>query len=178
MTGQRRAAVALCACVVGLVAAGAAIAATPDLRVESEPILVKTSIGHKFFLGTTVTNDSDAPAGDLVAHLNVLSLDGTTYVDPEDWSSNRTRYLDPIPAHGSVWLRWKLQAVNSGSIGVYVAVLARGGQQRPVVGPTVRVAIAQRKTLNSGGILPLALGVPGLLSLLAVGVRIRRRRYP
>jgi hypothetical protein len=40
----------------------------------------------------------------------------------------------------------------------------------------VRVSIQDRKTLNSGGILPLALGIPGALGLLALGVRLRRRR--
>jgi hypothetical protein len=39
----------------------------------------------------------------------------------------------------------------------------------------VRISIAERKTLNSGGILPLAVGVPAFLALLALGVRIRRR---
>jgi hypothetical protein len=38
------------------------------------------------------------------------------------------------------------------------------------------VRIQDRKTLNSGGILPLALGLPALLGLLALGVRLRRAR--
>jgi hypothetical protein len=38
------------------------------------------------------------------------------------------------------------------------------------------VEIADRRTLDSGGILPLALGIPALLALVLVGVRVRRRR--
>jgi len=113
----------------------------------------------------------------LIAHLNVLSLRTGVYVDPEDWSSRRTRYLTPIPAGGSVTLTWKVQAVNSGSIGIYVAVLpASGVPQPPATGPTLHVSIAQRRTLNSGGIVPLALGMPGLLGLLTIALRVRRRR--
>ncbi len=164
--------------VTELASAGAASAGVTDLRVSTHPTAVATSIGRKFILRTTISNDGQAPARKLIAHLNVLSLDGSAYVDPEDWSSNRTRYLDPIPARGSVTLTWKLQAVNSGSIGVYVAVLTRSGEPRPpIAGPTVRVAIARRQTLNSGGILPLALGIPALLTGLTLAVRFRRRRH-
>ncbi|MDQ2969302.1 MAG: hypothetical protein M3R37_13425 [Actinomycetota bacterium] len=160
-----------------LSAADAAAAAATNIRVVTDPTAVETSIGHKFILRTTITNEGPSPAGNLIAHLNVLSLDGSVYIDPEDWSSNRTRYLSPISARGSVTLAWKLQAVNSGSVGVYVAVLTRRREARPpVVGPMVRVAIARRQTLNSAGILPLALGVPALLTLLTVGVRVGRRR--
>jgi hypothetical protein len=70
-----------------------------------------------------------------------------------------------------------MNAVNSGTVGVYVAVLPRSGTPvPPTTGPTVRVRIQDRKTLNSGGILPLALGLPALLGLLALGVRVRRGR--
>jgi hypothetical protein len=56
-------------------------------------------------------------------------------------------------------------------------VLESGGSARPpVVGPTVRLAVSERKTLNSGGILPLALGVPAFLGLGLLGVRAARRR--
>jgi hypothetical protein len=160
-----------------LVFTSTAAAGTDQLRVATAPTALTTSMGHKFVLHATVSNDGKTPGRNLVAHLNVVSLDGSVYVDPEDWSSNRTRYLPPIPARGSVSLSWKLQAVNSGQIGVYVAVLSRSGKSRPVAGPTVRVAIARRQTLNSGGILPLALGIPAVLSLIAGGLRIRRRRY-
>ena len=77
---------------------------------------------------------------------------------------------------GSTTLDWPVQAVNSGSIGIYVAVLPSTGRGTPVSSPTVHVAIDERKTMNSSGILPLALGVPACLGLLAVGLRVRRRR--
>jgi hypothetical protein len=38
------------------------------------------------------------------------------------------------------------------------------------------VAVAGRKTLNAGGILSVALGVPAVLGVLAVGLKLRRRR--
>jgi hypothetical protein len=41
--------------------------------------------------------------------------------------------------------------------------------------PTIAVHVTERRTLNSGGILPLAVGVPALLGTLAIAPRLRRR---
>jgi len=38
------------------------------------------------------------------------------------------------------------------------------------------LALADRRTLNSGGILPLAVGIPALLGLLTISLRMHRRR--
>jgi hypothetical protein len=155
--------------------AGAAARATP-LAVKVDRAEISTQLGKKFVFTSTITNRGSGPTGPLIAHLNVLSLRPGTYVDPEDWSGNRTRYLAPIRSGGSTTTTWRMQAVNDGSFGVYVAVLPRSGAARPpVTGPAIEVAVAERKTLNSGGILPLALGVPGLIGLTALTLRLRRR---
>ena len=155
-----------------LITAPAADAA--QLVVSVTPTFVATKLGHMVVLRSTIANRGSRATGPLIAHLNVLSFRAGTYVDPEDWSSHRTRYLAPIPAGGTRTLTWHINTVNAGSIGVYVAVL-RGGSAPPVAGPTVRIRIADRRTLDAGGILPLAFGVPGALALLALAVRLRRR---
>jgi hypothetical protein len=167
---------AVAACVVAF--ALNVVSAAPGARVTvtTDRAHVTTSIGHKFRFRTTIANHGSPTAEHLIAHLNVLSLLAGTYVDPEDWSSQRTRYLAPIPPGGAVTIDWRLQAVNSGSFGVYAAALpASGPPVAPVVSPTVRVDVAHRQTLNSGGILPLALGVPAALAVLTVAAWIRRR---
>jgi len=169
---KRLAAVLAAAAVV----VGPAAAAPGPLRVSADRSQVSTRLGHSFVFHTTIANHGDAAAAGRIAHLNVLSLRPGVYVDPEDWSSHRTRYLPPIPPHGSTTLSWKVKAVNAGSIGVYVAVLpASGAPVRPPTGPLVEVSIADRKSLNTGGIAPLALGVPLALVALLVVVRVRRR---
>src|SRR5262245_3402088 len=72
------------------------------ISVTVDRAAVSTTLGRKFVFHTAITNRSDTPARGLIAHLNVLSLREGVYVDPEDWSSHRTRYLAPIPAHSSV----------------------------------------------------------------------------
>jgi hypothetical protein len=136
---------------------------------------IATQLGHKFHFRSTFRNSSGAPASGLIAHLNVLSLQRSVYVDPEDWSSHRTKFLPPIPAGGSLTVTWPMEAVNHGKFDVYVTLVSPrtiGGA--PAIGPAVRVAVADRRSLDSGGILPLALGLPALLGLLALGLRYRR----
>ena len=156
--------------------AAAAVAQGARVTVAADRAHVTTSIGQKFRFRTTIANHGSATAEHLIAHLNVLSLLPGTYVDPEDWSSQRTRYLAPIPPGGSATIGWRLQAVNSGSFGVYVAALSAGAPPvPPVVGPTVRVEVAHRQSLNSGGILALALGIPAALGALTIAGWTRRR---
>jgi hypothetical protein len=136
-----------------LLVAAPAAASGGRLSVSIDRTQVSTRLGHTFAFHSTIANHGTAPAAGLIAHLNVLSLRNGVYVDPEDWSSHRTRYLAPIPAGGSTTLTWRIKAVNAGSIGVYVAVLpGSGAPVPPTTGPTLRIAIADRRTLNSGAL--------------------------
>jgi hypothetical protein len=177
MTRHRALGLALVAAVVGVLLAPTATAAdTENVAVTVAPERISTKLGGKFAFTSTITNEGGTDARGLIAHLNVLSLRDGTYVDPEDWSSNRTRYLDPVVPGGSTTITWRMQAVNDGDFGIYVAVLPESGAPvPPVTSPTIHLDVAERKTLNAGGIVPLVLGIPAALGLLALGVRIRRR---
>jgi hypothetical protein len=177
MSRQRRFAstVVTLVAVLQLACPARAAKASPSLSVSVDRTRVSTVLGSKFQFRSTITNRGPAAASGLIAHLNVLSLRPGPYVDPEDWSASRTRYLGTIAPGRSVTTAWQMQAVNHGIFGVYVAVLDADGRARPTSAPTIRLAVAERKTLNSGGIVPLAVGIPALLGLLTLGFRLRRR---
>jgi hypothetical protein len=160
--------------VAALVLAGGAQAGG-RVSVAVDRTVVTTQLGHKFHFRSTFRNASGASASGLIAHLNVLSLQQSVYVDPEDWSSHRTKFLPPIPAGGSLTVTWPMEAVNHGKFDVYVTLVEqRSLGDTPAIGPAVRIAVADRRTLNSGGILPLALGIPAFLGLLTLTLRRRR----
>jgi hypothetical protein len=48
-----------------------------------------------------------------------------------------------------------------------------GGSGTIAVGPALHVQVADRRTLNSGGVVPLALAVPAVLIVAAVATRRR-----
>ena len=148
--------------------------------VTIDPERLSAVIGNRFSFRSKLVNPGPAPTGALIAHLNVASLTSDVYVDPEDWSSERTLQVPPLPAGASTTLSWELQAVNAGRFAVYVVVLPDGGASigadAPVVSPLLHLEVAGRRTLNAEGALPVVLGVPIVLGLLAVGARRRLRR--
>lgn len=157
-------------------AALAARAANGGVQIAADRTAIATKLGRPFGFRTAITNAGATAAPGLIAHLNVLSLRDGTYVDPEDWSSNRTRYLAMIPVGGSTTIPWQLHAVNAGRFAVYVALVRSDGTALPAVSPPVRVTVTDRRTLNSAGILPLAIGIPMLLGLVWGLVRLSRSR--
>jgi hypothetical protein len=171
MTAARLVVVAA-ACLAGAVVPAVA-RADATLEVAQSPARVSTRLGDEFRFTTTVSNRGAAVLSGLVAHLNIASWDRDVYVDPEDWSSQRTRYLAPLAPGQSREIRWTVKAVNPGHFAIYAAVL---DHRRPAAGPELDVRVTERRTINSGGVLPLALAVPGLLGLAMVGVRLRRPR--
>ena len=68
-----------------------------------------------------------------------------------------------------------MQAVNSGSLTVFVSVLPRHGPGAIATSAPLRVEVAQRGTLNSSGVLPLAVGIPAVIGFVGLGIRRRRR---
>jgi hypothetical protein len=138
---------------------------------------ISTELGRTFVVRSTISNHGTAGAGGVIVHLNVLSLRAGVYVDPEDWSTHRTRYLGRVAKGASTTISWRLKAVDAGAFGVYVAVLRPNGAARPpLTTPLVSVAVAGRKTLNAGGILWVALGVPAIVAAATAGLRLRRPR--
>jgi hypothetical protein len=165
------------AVLTALVFAGASDAQSEPLSVTVDREQITTGLGDDFGFRTTIANSAATSTVALIAHLNFLSLREGTYVDPEDWSSQRTWYVGQIPAGESRTITWKIKAVNGGSFAAYVAVLPQNSPAgAPTASPTVDIEVAERRTLNSDGILPLALGIPAFLGLTAGGVRLARRR--
>jgi hypothetical protein len=162
-----------------LAAQAQAAGPSPRLSVTVDRTEISTQLGGKFAFRSTITNNDPASVSGLIAHLNVVGLRDGVYVDPEDWSSQRTHYLEPLPAGGSTTITWHVHAVDDGVLGMYIAVLPESGVGLPpATSPMIRLTVAEKQTLNSGGIIPLALGIPALIGLLTLGVRVRRGRQP
>jgi hypothetical protein len=169
----RRALVALAVALALCVWVPAAAATAPRIAIDRGSVSVR--LGKSFAFTSTLAVGAPG-TGPLVAHLNVVSLDPATYVDPEDWSSHRTRYLGPIAAGESRSIRWSVKAVSAGTMAIYVTAVPAGGSGPIAVGPPLRVEVADRRTLNSGGVVPLALAVPAVV--IALGIAARRRGAP
>ena len=167
-----------------LLCATPALAAPRPVDLLAEPPRVATTLGDEFSVETVVSNPADVATGPLLAHLNIASVDGKSYVDPEDWSSERSQELSLRPGESRT-LSWDIQAVNSGRFAAYVVVLPTAsspagapGTPSLAVSPMVTLEVATRSTLNAGGALKVILTMPLLLGITAILARLRisRRR--
>ena len=136
---------------------------------------VSTRLGDDFGFSTEIRNRGSQQRSDLVAQLNIAGLSSGIYVDPEDWSSERTKRLPTLAPGESTTVSWSVTAVTGGRAAIYVVVLPEDrAHGEPVSSPAIDVRIADTKDLNTDGVLPLALGIPAFLGLLTVAVRRRR----
>jgi hypothetical protein len=171
----RRAAALAC---LLLALGGADSAAQGPLQLTVSPARTSTRLGDSFQYSTRLTNRGTRRLSGLIAHLNVVSLTRSVYVDPEDWSASRTKYPPALGPGESARLAWKVKAVSGGEFAIYTVVLpgSATASEPPQVSPAMQAHVTERRNLNPGGALPLAVGVPGALALLALGLRVRRRR--
>ncbi|MDT7726009.1 MAG: hypothetical protein QOI21_2585 [Actinomycetota bacterium] len=158
----------------GLLLLLAAPAAAADITFDKTRI--DAVVGQRFTLETRISNPGAEPAEAVLAHLNLASLTSDVYVDPEDWSSERSQQVDELEPGETTTLTWDVQAVTVGSFSVYAVLLPSAGRGPLVVSPPVQLAVAARQTLSAGGALPIVLVVPVLLGLGAAAVRYRARR--
>ena len=114
---------AVLAAVLVALAWPAATRASVSVTVDRDG--VATGLGKRFAFRSTVVNTGPGEERGLVAHLNVASLRPGVYVDPEDWSTSRTRYLEPIPEGGATTVRWPASSASRAARGLR-AVMWRG----------------------------------------------------
>lgn len=100
-------------CIGGTAAALVATLGTPasaaPVAMTVAPPVVTAELGKEFTVRSTIRYDDSSTPTALIAHLTVFSVKAGTYVDPEDWSSDRTRYLKPIPPGGATTILWRIR---------------------------------------------------------------------
>ena len=158
-----------------------------DGRMSESDILVALSvsevsvpIGETFTFTSEMVNRGSQVTPPLIANLNITSLDQSTYIDPEDWSPQRTLAVAPIEPGSSAVQSWKVNAILRGDVAVYVVVLpespALATADPLFASPAIRVLVEAQRTLNPGGVLPVVVVVPGLLTAALAGLMVARRR--
>lgn len=156
--------------------AGAALAAGPDqARVVVEPSSADVVLGESLDLTVTVTNPGPDATRPMVVHLDVTDPEQATSVDPEDWTSTLSKPVAALEPGATTTVDWTLQPISGGTFSVYAVVLAPGSGSLGASGVTT-VVVADQRSLNPDGVLPVALGVPAVVGALWLANLRRSRR--
>jgi hypothetical protein len=153
--------------------AGAAAAQGASIEITLNETHIVTNVGRVLTLESAIVNRKDTASAPMLAHVNVVSADGT-YVDLEDWSADVTQQIPALRPGEDTTLTWDLQAVNAGSFHVYVVLIPDSGPL--VASGSTRIEVGQKRNLNAGGALPVAIAVPFILGIGAAAIRYRVRR--
>jgi hypothetical protein len=156
--------------------ASSPVAATLDgVGVVVAPTSASVVLGESIDLTVTLTNTSSQPTDDLVAHLDVTDPARATSVDPEDWTGELSQPVGVLDPGASATVDWTIQPIAPGEFAVYAVALS-AGQSSVAASNVLIVSVEDQRTLNPGGVLPVALGAPALVGgLLLLQIRLARR---
>ena len=151
-----------------------------QISIDVDYRVVKT--GDKVEFNTVVTNNGTQASHPLIMAMNVINLDAKgEVVDPEDWSPQRTQYIDTLAAGQSASQHWIINTILDGNYMVYMVLIPAPDSQattsQPVASSGIHLTVTPFTRLNPGGVLPYAIGGPiVLLAGIIVLYRLRRRQ--
>lgn len=153
---------------------------TGDLQIEISLDSKTVKTGDSIEFDTVVTNVGTQNSSPVIAAMNIINLSKEgDVVDPEDWSPERTQYIDALTPSEATTLSWQVNAVLDGNYMVYIV-----GVPEPASAETSSQAVASRglhlnvtrfTSLNPAGVVPYAVGVP-LFVVVAMFLLFRLRR--
>lgn len=161
-------------------------AASPDaerlplrIAVDLDHTVVKA--GDPVLFTTAVTNSGTEESPPLTVAMNIINLDAEgDVVDPEDWSPQRTQYLEHLAPAQSATLSWRINAILDGDYLVYLVVIPQPdgpeATSHPVASSGIHLTVTPFTRLNPGGVLPYAIGGPVVLLLGIILLSWLRRR--
>lgn len=152
-----------------------------DLQIDIDMAYTVVKTGDRVDFNTTLTNNGTEDSLPLIVAMNIVNLDEEgDVVDPEDWSPERTQYVDELAPGESATQAWIINTILDGDYMVYMVLIPAPESQEattlPVASPAIHLTVTPFTRLNPGGVLPFAIGGPLLLGAAIFFIYRRRRR--
>lgn len=159
--------------------AGTDPAGTLEIAIDLDYTAVKT--GDKVEFNTVVTNRGTVESPPLIVAMNIINLDAEgDVVDPEDWSPERTQYIETLAPGQSETLSWIINTILDGDYMVYMVLIpepdGEAETSQPIASSGIHLTVTPFTRINPGGVLPYAIGGPVLLGAGMFLLYRRRRR--
>jgi hypothetical protein len=168
---------------VSVPVASAQAAADPrgqNLQIAVDLAYATVNAGEEIDFTTLVRNAGKADSPPLNVAMNIVKTGKGDPVDPEDWSPERTQQVDSLAPGDTAEQTWTVEAILEGDYMVYMTVLPQPSGPRatsqPVSSNGIHLVVRPFAKTNPGGVLPVAVGTPLALILVALVPRALRRR--
>lgn len=153
----------------------------PGLNISLEDSFLEVKTGDEVNFQTLLENNASEDSPPVIMAMNIIKLTSSgDVVDPEDWSPERTQYVDFVPAGDQLRHSWTIEAILKGDYMVYLVAIPEPGKtstSHPVSSPGLHLTVGAFQRLNPAGVLPVVIAVPlGVTMGLLVLVRLRLRR--
>lgn len=122
----------------------------------------------------TIKNLGDKPLSNIVTYLSLVDNETKLPVDLEDWSAEKGLYIGTIDTGQTLPLSWKIHFVKAGMYSLIIVAEA-AGYDLPRASSIVQFNVNPKINLNPGEVLPVALGMPIILTCILFILAHRRR---
>jgi ABC-2 type transport system permease protein len=163
-------------------ATGEARITQPALAIDIDMGFAAVKTGDRIEFQTRIRHlGEDAASPPMIVAMNIVNLEGAgDPVDPEDWSPERTQYVEALPPGAAANLAWAVTPIMEGNYMVYMVLIPEpdgpGATSQPVATSGIHLTVSPFTKLNPGGVLPIAIAVPILLVLGMLLLLWNRRR--
>jgi hypothetical protein len=151
-----------------------------QIDIDKDYMVVKT--GDRVDFITQVTNTGAEPTNPVIVAMNVINLDSEgDVVDPEDWSPERTQYIESLAPSEVAEQAWIINTILEGDYMVYMVALPEPSStestSQAVSSSGIHLTVTPFTRLNPVGILPYVIGGPALMfACILVIYQLRRRQ--
>ena len=132
-------------------------------------------MGDHVRFSSTITNTGPDPIRGLVAWISLVEIDpgNEQPVDLEDWSAHKAVSGASLNPGQSLQTDWPMRLIKGGDYRVVVSVTDRGSH-RVFTSETLQFHVQQKPVLQTSRVVPVAAGIPVLISGLLMFVKIRK----
>jgi hypothetical protein len=158
----------------GAVEAPVTLTLRPDLQDSAVP-----TMGDYLRFWSTITNTSAKPLEGLVAWISLVEIDpgNEQPVDLEDWSAHKAITGVTLDPGQSLRTDWPMRLIKGGDYRVLVSVTDRSSRL-VFTSPMIEFHVNPKPVLQSARVLPVAFGIPLLITgALVLNRRKRRGSY-
>lgn len=147
------------------------------VKVTILPKVINGKMGDIINFESEVKNLENKDINGLVVYISLVKITAGKELpmDLEDWNAQKGISISTLKKGVSIKAKWPMRLIDSGDYVVYITAVDKN-ERTPIVSEMSNLKIIKRQSLNPNNIIPVAIGIPLLLSGIFIPLSLKRRR--